>query len=70
MVLKSVPQTRFATLRTVKTEPASTPIIWLATTRASEQPIHMYLGWCSEPRRLKNSGSFASCDCGGGAIHV
>src|SRR3546814_17633324 len=30
---------------------------WVAGTRESEQPIHMYLGSCSSDRRSKNCGS-------------
>ena len=42
MVLKSVPITMFATLRTVNTDPASSPMISLAGTRASEQPVFLF----------------------------
>src|SRR4051812_32521561 len=35
-----------ATLRWTNTSPGSSPVIWLAGTRLSEHPIHMYLGAC------------------------
>src|SRR3954469_4278605 len=38
--------TTLATLRCTNTSPGSRPVIWLAGTRESEQPIHMYLGAC------------------------
>src|SRR5206468_7534492 len=45
-----------ATLRCTKTSPGSSPVIWLAGTRLSEQPIHMNLGFCCLVSELKKPG--------------
>src|SRR5690349_6057413 len=57
--LRSVCTTTLAMLRWTKTSPGCRPVIWLAGTRESEQPIHRYFGACSCDRRLKNCGSSA-----------
>src|SRR5690606_9152510 len=57
--LRSVCTTTLAILRCTKTSPGIRPVIWLAGTRESEQPIHRYLGACRPDRRLKNCGSSA-----------
>src|SRR6476660_6080028 len=54
--LRSECTTILATLRCTKTSPGSSPAIWLAGTRLSEQPIHMYLGVCCLTRLVKNPG--------------
>src|SRR3569832_1550740 len=38
--------TTFAMFLWTNTSPGSSPVIWLAGTRLSEQPIHMYFGAC------------------------
>src|SRR6476661_455898 len=48
--------TTLATLRCTNTSPGSSPVIWLAGTRLSLQPIHMNLGFCCCVRPLKNPG--------------
>ena len=48
--------TMLATLRCTNTSPGSSPVIWLAGTRLSEQPIHMNLGFCCLVRLVKNPG--------------
>src|SRR3954462_11233630 len=45
-----------ATLRWTKTSPGSRPVIWLAGTRLSDQPIHMNLGFCCWVRLEKKPG--------------
>src|SRR5215469_8551910 len=47
-------------LRCTNTSPGSRPMISLAGTRLSEQPIHRYCGACWPTRRLKNPGSAAT----------
>ena len=54
--LRSVGTTTLATLRCTNTSPGSSPVIWLAGTRLSEQPIHMYLGFCCASRLVKKPG--------------
>src|SRR5438309_9691784 len=56
---KSVWTTKLATLRWTNISPGSKPTIWLAGTRLSEHPIHMYCGACWRDNRLKKSGSRA-----------
>src|SRR5690349_7305166 len=53
---KSECTTTLATLRWTNTSPGSSPVIWLAGTRLSEQPIHMYLGDCCLVRLVKKPG--------------
>src|SRR6476659_6333152 len=48
--------TMFATFLWTNTSPGSRPVIWLAGTRLSEQPIHMYLGVCCFVRPVKKPG--------------
>ena len=55
--LRSVCITMLPTLRCTKTSPGNNPLIWLAGTRLSEQPIHRYSGCCCLASRAKNSGS-------------
>src|SRR5438309_1851792 len=50
----------FATLRWTNTSPGSSPVIWLAGTRLSEQPIHMNLGVCCLTRLVKKPGRVRS----------
>ena len=45
-----------ATLRWTNTSPGSSPVIWLAGTRESLQPIHMNLGFCCLVRAVKKPG--------------
>src|SRR5579859_6888190 len=54
--LRSVCTTTLATLRCTNTSPGMRPMISLAGTRLSAQPIHRYLGDCCSARRLKKSG--------------
>src|SRR3982750_387202 len=58
--LRSECTTTLATLRCTKTSPGSSPVIWLAGTRLSEQPIHIYLGVCCFTRLVKKPGRSAS----------
>src|SRR5690349_24075843 len=58
--LRSEWTTMLATLRCTKTSPGSRPVIWLAGTRLSEQPIHMYLGVCCFTRPVKKPGRSCS----------
>src|SRR5690554_4828082 len=53
---RSLGTTTLATLRCTNTSPGSRPVIWLAGTRLSEQPIHMYLGFCCASSPVKNPG--------------
>src|SRR3990167_3574852 len=53
---RSVGTTTLATLRCTNTSPGARPVIWLAGTRLSEQPIHMYCGLCCASRSVKNVG--------------
>ena len=46
-----------ATLRCTNTSPGSRPVIWLAGTRLSEQPIHMYLGVCCLTQAGEEAGA-------------
>src|SRR3546814_4733609 len=55
--LRSACTTTLAMLRWTNTSPGCMPVIWLAGTRESEQPIHRYFGACCSARRLKNAGS-------------
>src|SRR5690606_5252705 len=57
--LRSVCTTTLAMLRWTKTSPGIRPVIWLAGTRESEQPIHRYLGAWMRERRSKKVGSSA-----------
>src|SRR4051812_5337943 len=58
--LRSECTTTLATLRCTNTSPGSRPVIWLAGTRLSLQPIHMNLGFCCWVRPLKNPGRVRS----------
>src|SRR6185436_4559553 len=58
--LRSVCTTMLAMLRWTNTSPGSSPVIWLAGTRLSEQPIHRYSGACWFDSRWKNSASSAT----------
>src|SRR5512139_336849 len=51
--------TTLASLRCTNTSPGSRPVISLAGTRLSAQPIHMYRGLCCCARRVKKPGSRA-----------
>src|SRR6478672_5006440 len=53
---KSVCTTTFATFRWTNNSPGSTPTIWFAGTRLSEQPIQRYCGACCCASSRKNSG--------------
>src|SRR5690606_32239852 len=55
--LRSVCTTTLATLRWTNTSPGGSPMISLAGTRLSEQPIHRKRGDCCCDRRSKNCGS-------------
>ena len=55
-------------LRCTNTSPGARPVIWLAGTRLSEQPIQRYSGDCWCARLLKNSGSAARMPSRPGAI--
>ncbi len=44
--LRSECTTTFAMFLCTKTSPGGSPMIWLAGTRESEQPIHRYSGAC------------------------
>jgi hypothetical protein len=57
---RSLCTTTFAMFRCTNTSPGGRPMIWLAGTRESEQPIHRYSGACWSASRVKNSGSSAS----------
>src|SRR5690606_6113981 len=57
---RSVCTTTLAMLRWTNTSPGAMPMIWLAGTRESEQPIHRYSGCCCRDNWLKNSGSSCS----------
>src|SRR3954464_7161940 len=57
---RSLCTTMFATLRCTNTSPGSRPVIWLAGTRESLQPIHMNLGFCCLVRLVKNPGRLRS----------
>src|SRR6476661_1772770 len=48
--------TTLATLRCTNTSPGSRPVIWLAGTRLSLQPIHMNLGRCCFTSPVKKPG--------------
>src|SRR5262245_44394975 len=54
---RSVWTTTLATLRWTNISPGSRPTIWLAGTRLSEHPIHMYCGACWRDNRSKKPGS-------------
>src|SRR4051794_10949898 len=54
--LRSECTTTLATLRCTNTSPGSSPVIWLAGTRLSEQPIHMNFGFCCFCSALKKPG--------------
>src|SRR5690606_11019280 len=56
---RSVCTTTCATLRCTNTSPGGSPMISLAGTRLSEQPIHRYFGFCCCESRSKNDGSDA-----------
>eukprot|EP00952_Eustigmatos_sp_NYUAD-ZCMA_P003999 17514-Eustigmatos_ZCMA.PRE.1 len=51
--------TTLAMLRWTNTSPGGNPMIWLAGTRESEQPIHRYSGFCWLARLEKKAGSSA-----------
>ena len=51
--LRSVCTTTLAMLRWTKTSPGARPMIWLAGTRESEQPIHRYFGACCVRQALE-----------------
>src|SRR5271163_2112977 len=54
---RSVCTTTFAMFLCTNTSPGGRPMIWLAGTRESEQPIHRYSGVCWCASREKYSGS-------------
>src|SRR5690242_3456699 len=56
--LRSVCTTTLPMLRWTKTSPGARPVIWLAGTRLSEQPIHRYSGACWRASLVKNDGSW------------
>src|SRR4051812_42816000 len=58
--LRSECTTTLATLRCTNTSPGSRPVIWLAGTRLSLQPIHMNLGFCCCVSPLKKPGRVRS----------
>jgi hypothetical protein len=62
--------TTLATLRCTNTSPGSSPVIWLAGTRLSEQPIHRYLGVCCAARRGEEAGALLLHLGGPGAVVV
>ena len=59
---RSACTTQLATLRCTNTSPGISPVISDAGTRESEQPIHMYLGFCCWDNAAKKPGYCRSTD--------